>query len=133
MVRKSRKGKPAPDLVEPQAETESAETNSKEKDTRRLIVDVAEHLYRQIGFQKTTVVDIARELHMSSANIYRFVASKSDIDQAVCTDLLGKIEAKAEKIAVSPGAADQRIRNLFGSIEKTYYKQYCAPTPAQTR
>jgi hypothetical protein len=60
----TRKGKPAPVLVEPQAETESAETKSKEKDTRRLIVDVAERLYRQIGFQKTTVVDIARELHM---------------------------------------------------------------------
>jgi hypothetical protein len=33
---------------------------SKEKDTHKLIVEVAERLFRQIGFQKTTVADIAR-------------------------------------------------------------------------
>ena len=33
---------------------------SDEKDTDKLIVEVAERLFRQIGFQKTTVADIAR-------------------------------------------------------------------------
>jgi len=32
--------------------------------------------FRQIGFQKTTVADIARELHMSPANVYRYFAAK---------------------------------------------------------
>ena len=45
------------------------------------------------------VADIARELHMSPANVYRFFAAKSEINEAVCMDLLGKIEAEAEKIA----------------------------------
>jgi AcrR family transcriptional regulator len=100
------------------------ERESKEKDTHKLIVEVAERLFRQIGFQKTTVADIARELHMSPANVYRFFAAKSEINEAVCMDLLGKIEAEAEKIAASRSTATQRIRNLIGSVEKTHHKQY---------
>jgi AcrR family transcriptional regulator len=97
-----------------------AERESKEKDTHRQIVEVAERLFRQIGFQKTTVADIARELHMSPANVYRFFAAKSEINAAVCMDILGKIEAEAEKIAASRGTAAQRMRNLIGSVEKTH-------------
>jgi AcrR family transcriptional regulator len=94
-----------------------------EKDTRRLIIEAAERLFRQMGFQKTTVADIARELQMSPANIYRFFTNKSEINEAVCMDLLGKIEAEAEKIAVSSTTATQRIRNLFGAVEKTHHKR----------
>ena len=101
-----------------------AEKESKEKDTHRQIVEVAERLFRQIGFQKTMVADIARELHMSPGNVYRFFATKSEINEAVCLDILGRIEAEAEKIAASRGTAAQRMRNLIGSVEKTRSKLY---------
>jgi methylphosphotriester-DNA--protein-cysteine methyltransferase len=55
------------------------ERESKENDTHKLIVEVAERLLRQISFQKTTVADIARDRHMSPANIYRFFMAKSDL------------------------------------------------------
>jgi AcrR family transcriptional regulator len=99
------------------------ERESKEKDTHKLIVEVAERLFRQIGFQKTTVADIARELHMSPGNVYRFFTAKSEINEAVCDDLLGKIEAEAEQ-AASRGTATQKIRNLIGSVERALHKQY---------
>ena len=101
-----------------------AEKESNEKDTHRQIVAVAERLFRQIGFQKTMVADIARELHMSPTNVYRFFGAKSEINEAVCLDLLGRIEAEAEKIAASRGTAAQRMRNLIGSVEKTHSKLY---------
>jgi AcrR family transcriptional regulator len=100
------------------------EGKTKEKDTRKRIVKVAERLFREIGFQKTTVADIARELHMSPANVYRFFTAKSDINEAVCIDLFSMLEAEAEKIAVSRGTAAQKIRNLFGSVEKTRHKLF---------
>jgi AcrR family transcriptional regulator len=100
------------------------ERETKEKDTQNLIVEVAERLFRQIGFQKTTVADIARELHMSPANVYRFFTAKSEINEAVCMDLLSKIEGEAEKIAASHGTAAQKIRNLFGSVETTHHKLF---------
>jgi AcrR family transcriptional regulator len=95
-----------------------------EKVTRKLIVEIAERLFQQMGFEKTTVSDIARELHMSPANVYRFFTAKSEINEAVCMDLLGKIEAEAAKSAASRGTAAQRIRNLFGSVKKINTKQY---------
>ncbi|MGO6907884.1 helix-turn-helix domain-containing protein, partial [Rhizobium ruizarguesonis] len=36
------------------------------------ILDAAERLFRHYGYSKTTVADIARDLGMSPANIYRF-------------------------------------------------------------
>ena len=64
---------------------------SKEKDTSKLIVDAAERLFRQIGFQKTTVADIARELHMSPANVYRYFAAKSEIGDGRAALFVGRI------------------------------------------
>jgi AcrR family transcriptional regulator len=100
-----------------------AEKESNEKDTHRQIVEVAERLFRKIGFQKTTVADIARELQ-SPTNVYRFFGAKSEINAAVCMDLLGKIETEAGKIVVSRSTALQRMRNLVASVEKAHYKRY---------
>jgi AcrR family transcriptional regulator len=82
-----------------------------ETNTKQLIVEAAKCLYRRIGFQATRA-DIARELHMSPANIHRFFAAKSDIYAAVCTDLLGKIEAEAKQVAASGGTANAKNRQL---------------------
>ena len=43
-----------------------------ETDVRERILVTAERLFREIGYQKTTVADIAKALRMSSANVYRF-------------------------------------------------------------
>ena len=50
-----------------------------EADTRARILVVAEKLFREIGYQKTTVADIAKVLRMSPANVYRFFDSKKAI------------------------------------------------------
>ena len=49
-----------------------------EPDTHERILVVAERLFREIGYQKTTVADIAKVLRMSPANVYRFFDSKKD-------------------------------------------------------
>ena len=61
-----------------------------ETDTQERILVVAERLFRQIGYQKTTVADIAKELRMSPANVYRFFDSKKAINEGVAT---GEFEA----------------------------------------
>ena len=54
-------------------------TDQVETDIRARILTTAERLFREIGYQKTTVADIARELRMSPANVYRFFDSKKSI------------------------------------------------------
>ena len=70
-----------------------------ETDTRERILVVAERLFRQIGYQKTTVADIAKELRMSPANVYRFFNSKKSIHEGVARTLMGEVEVEARRIA----------------------------------
>ena len=81
--------------------------------TRLRILEVAEGLFRTLGYQKTAVADIARELGMSPANVYRFFASKSAINEAITDRLLGGITAELEAIAEGPGAAADRLRGML--------------------
>src|SRR3954465_8258266 len=77
--------------------------------TRARIEAVAETLFRSMGYQKTAVADIARELGMSPANIYRFYPSKSAINEAIAARLLGGIEDGGWAIARGQGPAPDRL------------------------
>jgi AcrR family transcriptional regulator len=63
------------------------------RDIHGEIIGAAERLFNDVGFKKTTVADIAHELRMSPAKIYRFFTSKAEINAAVCGRLFGEIEA----------------------------------------
>ena len=84
-----------------------------ETDTREKILVVAERLFRQMGYQKTTVADIAKELRMSPANVYRFFESKKTIHQAVAHGLMGEVELEAQRIVARPGPVLPRFRELL--------------------
>ncbi|MCJ2016321.1 MULTISPECIES: TetR/AcrR family transcriptional regulator [unclassified Methylobacterium] len=72
-------------------------------DTRSRILATADAYFREIGYQKTTVADIARTLKMSPANVYRFFDSKKAINEAVLERLIGEVEALISEIADRPG------------------------------
>src|SRR5512139_951498 len=97
-----------------------------ETDVRERILTTAERLFREIGYQKTTVADIARELRMSPANVYRFFSSKSDIHVAVARQLMDEVEAAARKIAEGPGPAAERLRALVLGNEAMNAERYVA-------
>ncbi|WP_457798558.1 TetR/AcrR family transcriptional regulator [Methylocystis sp. S23] len=93
---------------------------------RARIVATAERLFREIGFQKTTVADIARALRMSPANVYRFFGSKSEIHIAVARQLMGEVEAAAQRVAAGPGTASDRLRALVLCNETMNADRYLA-------
>jgi AcrR family transcriptional regulator len=84
----------------------------KPDDTRVRIMDTAEALFRRLGFAKTAVADIAAELKMSTANVYRFFSSKNAIVEAICQRCLGELEDRAWAVARSRGRAAERIERL---------------------
>src|SRR6476660_299060 len=77
------------------------------------ILDCAERLFRHYGYGKTNVADIARELGMSTANIYRFFASKVEIHQAVCGRILCVKQKTAYEIMHLPIGAEERLRRYI--------------------
>ena len=95
-----------------------------ETDTRERILVVAERLFRQIGYQKTTVADIAKELRMSPANVYRFFDSKKSIHEGVARRLMGEVEQAARTITTLPGPASVRLRELMTSIHHMNSERY---------
>jgi flavin reductase (DIM6/NTAB) family NADH-FMN oxidoreductase RutF/AcrR family transcriptional regulator len=95
-----------------------------EPDTRERILVVAERLFRQIGYQKTTVADIAKELRMSPANVYRFFDSKKAIHEGVARTLMGGVEIAAETIAARRGSAASRLRELMTTIHRMNCERY---------
>ena len=95
-----------------------------EPDTRERILVVAERLFREIGYQKTTVADIAKELRMSPANVYRFFDSKKSIHEGVARSLMGEVEQAAQTIAAQPGPAAVRLRELMTSIHHMNAERY---------
>ncbi|MGA7804436.1 TetR/AcrR family transcriptional regulator [Bradyrhizobium sp.] len=95
-----------------------------EPDTRERILVVAERLFRQIGYQKTTVADIAKELRMSPANVYRFFDSKKAIHEGVARGLMGGVEEAAHEIVVRPGPAALRLRELMTAIHRMNSERY---------
>jgi AcrR family transcriptional regulator len=75
------------------------------------ILDAAERLFKHYGYTKTNVADIARDLGMSPANIYRFFSSKADIHQALANRMLEVSYKVAIANARRPVSAAERLRD----------------------
>src|SRR3982075_280384 len=96
-----------------------------ESDTRERILVEAERLFREIGYQKTTVADIAKVLRMSPANVYRFFDSKKAIHEGVARGLMGGVEDAAQTIATGRGStAASRLRELMTTINRMNTERY---------
>jgi AcrR family transcriptional regulator len=87
--------------------------------TRQRIVHAAIRLYREIGFKKTTVADIARAASMSPANVYRFFPSRQAIDEAAVADLFEQVSAAAT-LAVRGDSALERLTAALRAISQLH-------------
>ena len=99
-------------------------TDHTETGVRERVLVTAERLFREIGYQKTTVADIARVLRMSPANVYRFFDSKKSINIGVAQRLMGQVEAQSEAIANRSGSPAKRLRELLTSIHRMNAERY---------
>lgn len=106
----------------PRAPAMSTQLRTKPEDTRTRIIETAETLFRRLGFAKTAVADIAAELGMSPANIYRFFPSKNAIVQAICARCLAELDEKVWAVARSHAPAATRIERLVLEI-LAYHKE----------
>ena len=102
----------------------NAQPRPKPDDTRARIIETADSLFRRLGFAKTAVADIAAELGMSPANVYRFFSSKNAIVEAICQRYLGEIEAGAWAVVHAKASAAARIERLFLDVLAYHSKNF---------
>src|ERR1700728_1433219 len=81
-------------------------------DTRFAILEMAKAHLRRFGEDKMTIVDIARGLGMSHANIYRYFKNKAEILDAIIEEWLDKTENLIHEVALRPGSAAERLETL---------------------
>jgi AcrR family transcriptional regulator len=87
-------------------------------ETRNRILTEAERLFRHYGYSKTTVADIADACGMSSANVYRFFASKLQINEAICDRVIAQLESELRKVVHSDASASRRLTEFVGTIAR---------------
>jgi AcrR family transcriptional regulator len=87
-------------------------------DMRERILDTGEELLRRFGPSKTTVVDIARALEMSHANIYRYFPSKADLLDAIAERWLGRVAGPLEAIATGAEPAGERLVTWIVALQR---------------
>jgi AcrR family transcriptional regulator len=88
------------------------------EETRLRIMDVAEEHFRRVGYAKTAVADIAETLGMSAANVYRFFASKSAINEAICLRILGEEHVMIDEIVGAREPAADRLKRLLVELHR---------------
>lgn len=85
-------------------------------EARDRIVDAAESRFRRHGYGRTTVADIANDLRISTAYVYKFFPSKLAICEAVCGEVLSRIDEELWRIARSDAPAPRRMERLFQAL-----------------
>lgn len=83
---------------------------------REQIQEAASACFARLGFDKTTMVDIAREAGISTGLAYRYFASKDEIIQASITQVRSKIPLLSEQL--------QEKADFLGFVE-TLIKYIC--------
>jgi AcrR family transcriptional regulator len=86
--------------------------------SRRVILQATIQLYREIGYKKTTVADIARRTAMSPANVYRFFRSKQEIEEVVVAELLGEMFQAAANAGRAEGSPLSRLGAVLRTISE---------------
>lgn len=82
--------------------------NLTEAETQALILDEADRLFTDIGFDKTTVADIAKACGFSSANVHRVFGTKHAINCAIA----------GRKLSAKIAAARAAVQDARNPAEK---------------
>jgi AcrR family transcriptional regulator len=91
-------------------------TGKDSDEARARILEVAEEHFRRVGFYKTSVADIASELGMSPANVYRFFPSRDAINESICGRVVDKLADIAFAIARTKAPAKEKLEQLLTAV-----------------
>lgn len=87
-------------------------------EARVRILQVAEEHFRRVGYHRTSVADIASELGMSPANVYRFFRSRDAINESICGRVLEEVTEIAFAIAGSNATATEKLDKLLTAVHQ---------------
>ncbi|MEH2540781.1 AcrR family transcriptional regulator [Bradyrhizobium sp. AZCC 1577] len=93
-------------------------TGTEPHEARARILELAEEHFRRIGYHKTSMADIASELGMSPANVYRFFPSRDAINESICGRVLNEVADIAFAIARTNAPAMEKFDRLLTAVHR---------------
>ena len=92
-------------------------TTDLNEETRQLILDAAFERFGHYGYNKTTMVEIAQDVGMSAANLYRYFENKQEI-AAACANMCmsERIELLRQAVRQPNLTAAQRLDNYLKTM-----------------
>jgi AcrR family transcriptional regulator len=92
------------------------QTRKDADEARARILEAAAEHFRRVGYNRTSVADIAAGLGMSPANIYRFFPSREAINESICGRVVNEIADIASAIARTNAPAMQKLERLLTAV-----------------
>jgi AcrR family transcriptional regulator len=83
------------------------------------ILEAAEETLRRFGPAKTTVVDVARALHVSHGSVYRHFPTKAALRDAVVNQWLERMHPPLLAVASEDGPAPERLYRFLRTLMDT--------------
>ena len=88
-------------------------------ETREAILATAERLFRARGFAAVSIADIAAELNMSPANVFKHFKSKLTLGRAIAYRH-GRRLAERCSIEDASGAPDEKLRLFLSRLAREH-------------
>ena len=124
-----------------------AETLQRDEIIVREIVDTARILFRNSGFKKTTMGDIARSLGKAKSSLYYYYPSKEDIFEAVIYAEMDELLDMIHKALREAGSSKEKLRaycrcrleklsqlcNLSDALKSEIAELHCVMTTLKNR
>lgn len=108
------------------------------KSKSELIINIAQKLFAQFGFKKTTVDEIAHSAHITKSSIYHYFRSKEDIFRIVVEkesriwsqkikEAINKVSIPQEKLRayiVTRTKYLNQLANFYSALKQEYLEHY---------
>jgi AcrR family transcriptional regulator len=93
-------------------------------DRRAEIVAAAVSLFRERGFRRTSLADIAGAVRAERASLYYYFSSKEEILNAAVTPIVLRNTTIAEELCDSDEPAPRKLRRLVTGLLSSYAEHY---------
>lgn len=96
------------------------DTQQQTDQTRAEILVAAEQRFRGFGYGKTTMAEIAKDVNMSAANLYRYFRNKQDIAAECAGQCMAGLSALLDDVVSRPNLDAVQRLHLFVQTEMRY-------------
>ena len=88
------------------------------------IIRTAAHVFRENGFEASTLRDVAAALGTDRASLYYYVGSKDELLHEIVRDALGRDLETAEAVRRSPAPSPEKLRTLIEAMVSSFVDNY---------